>query len=259
MNHFTINSDDSWDLLPNIEEMSQESDKPESLKPVSSELLSISLTTQPLLPELNNLLPAKWNYRPGALLAYSIFTIMELTCLAVVYSTTYWFIYCYWGFELKSVSPNFSPSDLPKGNNFQSISAFYRNLCEPDQNSFPECPHLCKTIEPLQNTWTYITGFGLVTVVFIIFSCVLNIIKYKKPTVKISKCVFYLINALPLILYFIGFCIYYSESKFNINFYQTGSGNYAYQPNNFSWECGLCLSIIIMFLMVFTFIARIFL
>ena len=207
-------------------------------------------------PQFQQLIPQTAVVRHGLLrssicplVVLLVFVFVEISLSTSNLVTSYWFTYCYWNFSLNLVTT--APLSRPQeGDGDYSISEFYREICETDDELFPECPHLCESIQPLKNSMGYMIGFACVALIFAVAVLVIVILQRNKHRKVNRKCM-YALNLLPLVLYICGFALYYTESGFEKHFDSTSSSsseNYD-TSYNFTWGYGLIISIVIMCVM----------
>ena len=220
---------------------------PHTMQPANTRLIN---------PEFQQLIPQTAVVRHGLprssicpLVVLLVFVSVEISLSTSSLATTYWFSYCYWNFSLNHVKavPQSSPE---KGDGTHSISEFYREICDGDEDLFPECPHLCESIKPLKTSMRYMIGFACVALIVAVAVLVIAILQRNKHRKVNRKCM-YALNLLPLVLYICGFSLYYTESGFEKHFYNTNSSpdNYDIIYNDFAWGYGLMISIVIMCVM----------
>lgn len=163
-----------------------------------------------------------------------------------------WFSYCYWDFSLHEASARFGVN-LKIGSGTYSISDFYSLICYSNYD-FPECPELCTSISPLKTSMHPIVACISIGIVFAISALVIAWVKNANSNFKFSKFLHYFFNFMPLVFYIIGFAVYYSRSKFDENFKNTGGGGNLDSPVNFTWNFGLVACVVSKVIMAFNFL-----
>ena len=176
-------------------------------------------------------------------LIFLIIFIAELSIFIVSVTDITWFSYCYWDFSLNQATGRESSINVGSGSN--EISHLYDTICDINHDLFPECPHLCTSLEPLKGSSSAYLPLSVIAIsqefIMVGFLC----FKLFRQTFRLMRFKICVYNILALL-------IYYALADFSRSFDRTTEKNNA---TNFTMGNGMILSILELGIMIFHVIA----
>ena len=185
-------------------------------------------------------IPTTVTYRSLCIGSCPFFVLLLIQIILISISLpSPWFSYCYFAFGLID-EKKIVHGDIDKGDGHNTIVDLYDEVCEPDKDTYNHCPHFCRSIKEVRHSGDIMLGCGITSIIVVGLLMLLTIIKIKRKRAKIPKFMFYFLGTSSLLIYLIGFIIYYRTSKFTS--FHTVDDNSDRKPKYFAWNIGIGLT-----------------
>jgi hypothetical protein len=191
----------------------------------------------------NLMVQSQFNHLRCASSTFFLLINVVVLALLIVSLIVPWFNYCYFAFGLMKEDKTIDKS-INKGSGTNSLDSFYDDVCKPDRDYFKYCPHFCRSIKDVIHSSKIMLIFAIVVLSLNVLTIFLVLVKLKMKRAKIPRVLFLILPPLSLVLYLVGYVVYYETSKFSsFSDTKTDWDSLSKSPDDFRWGAGIIIAI----------------